>query len=181
MEPVRGLYRSAVDLLIVVVASVGIITPCPASESFSTDKPSPLKLANPRHGRVAHFTGNVELSGPFLVRWELVNRQRSYLRVIFFPDNNSAALLPHAAEGGPVKELLFPDAERAVSILLDSGVARRIFDKELLSARGEATLTIGDYRTVVDCDHRWYMARLISASKKGQIVAGALENAPFGC
>jgi len=66
-------------------------------------------------------------------------------------------------------------------MLLESETAQRLFAKELLIARGEATLTIGDYRTVVECDHRWYMAELISVSKNSHIVASVRENGRFGC
>ena len=157
-------------------------TPClSASNDFLTEQPSPLKLANPRHGRVAHFVGQVRLSGRFFVGWEFSGHKPRYLRVVFFPDPDSSGLLPHAAESGPVKELLFPNAEQAASILLDREISQRILAGELLSARGEGILTIGNYRTVVECDHRWYLAELLSASSSPQIVAGTRENGRFGC
>ena len=168
--------------ILALVICVSWVSPCvSASASFSTDKPSPLKLANPRHGRVVHFTGKVQLSGQFLVWWELVNDKPSHLQLLFFPDKVSTGLLPHAAKSGPVKELLFPKADQAASILLDRETAQRILDKEELSARGEATLTIGSFRTVVECDHRWYLAELLSVSKNPQIVAGIRESGRFGC
>jgi hypothetical protein len=172
------------NMIAVLVVSLGVMTPClSASDGFSTDKPSPLKPAKPGKDddRVVHFTGSVQLSGQFLVRWEIINNKPYYLRAVFFPDKESTTLLPHAAETGPVKELLFPNAQQATSMLLESETAQRLFAKELLIARGEATLTIGDYRTVVECDHRWYMAELISVSKNSQIVASVRENGRFGC
>jgi hypothetical protein len=90
-------------------------------------------------------------------------------------------VLPHAVESGPVKELLFPKAEQAASILLDREVAQRILTKEVTRARGQAILTIGNYRTVIECDHRWYVADLISASTGSRIVADTHENGRFGC
>src|SRR6266849_3530005 len=98
-----------------------------------------------------------------------------------FPDKDSAALLPHAAGDGPVKELFFSNAEQAASLLLDPATTQKILVKDLLSATGEAMVAIRDYQTVVECDHRWYMARLVSASKRPQIVAGTRENVRFGC
>ncbi len=170
------------NLIVLVMVSLGVVTPCfSESTNFSTEKASPLKLATPRHGRVAHFAGRVQLSGQFLVGWELINGKRSYLRVIFFPDRDSMTVLPHAVESGPVKELLFSKAEQAASILLDREIAQMILTKEVMSARGEAILTIGNYRTVVECDHRWYIADLISASTASRIIADTQENGRFGC
>lgn len=177
-------YRLMKSMIAVLLVSLSAVTPClSASDGFSTAKPSPLKLAKPGkdHDRVVHFTGSVQLSGQFLVGWEIISNKPHYLRAVFFPDKESTMLLPHAAETGPVKELLFPNARQAASMLLDSETAERFFAKELLIARGEATLTIADYRTVVDCDHRWYMAELISVSKNSQIVASVQENGRLGC
>ena len=168
-------------LLLLVVASLSIVAPSlSAAESFSSDKPSGLKLANARHGRVAHFAGIVRLYGQFLVKWDFVDNKPHYLRAVFFPDKDSMALLPHVRGEGPVKELLFPNANEAATILLDSKTAQRIFAKELFSAGGEATVMIGHYRTVVDCDHRWYLAELISASRPTEVVE-ARKDGRFGC
>jgi hypothetical protein len=91
-------------------------------------------------------------------------------------------LLPHPAETGAVKELILSNREQAVSILLDDpAAAQRILAKEQISATGEAIVIIRDYRTDVECDHRWYIAQLVSASKKQQIVADARDNRHFGC
>jgi hypothetical protein len=168
--------------LLVVLALLAVATPClAASSDFLTERPSPLKLANPRHGRVAHFAGRIRLSGKFFVGWEVAGRKPAHLRVAFFPDADSAKLLPHAAESGPVEELLFPDAERAAAILLDRETSQRILAGERSSAGGEAIVTIGNYRTAVECDHRWYLAELLSASRVSQLAAGRREDGRFGC
>ncbi len=175
------IFRSTKPLLILLAVLLGA-TPClSASDGFSTEQASPLRLANPRHGRVAHFVGKVRLSGKFFVGWEFSGRKPAHLRAVFFPDADSTGLLPHAAESGPVRELLFPDAAQALSILLDRETSQKILAGELSSAGGEAILTIGNYRTVVECDHRWYLAELLSASSTSQIVAGTRENGRFGC
>jgi len=168
--------------LLALLVLLALATPSfAASNDFSTEQPSPLKLANPRHGRVAHFVGSVRVSGKFFVGWEFVGRKPAHLRAAFFPDPDSAKLLPHAAESGPVRELLFPEAARAAAILLDRETAQKLLAKELSSAGGEAIVTIGNYRTAVDCDHRWYLAELLSASRVSQIVAGTREDRRFGC
>src|SRR6266851_6495161 len=110
------IFRSTKPLLILLAVLLGA-TPClSASDGFSTEQASPLKLANPRHGRVAHFVGKVRLSGKFFVGWEFSGRKPTYPRAVFFPDPDSTKLLPHAAESRPVQELLFPDAAQAAAI-----------------------------------------------------------------
>jgi hypothetical protein len=44
---------------------------------------------------------------------------------------------------------------------------------------GAATVTIRNYSTAVECDHRWYLAELVSAARQ-DIVASAREAHP-GC
>ena len=46
-------------------------------------------------------------------------------------------------------------------------------------AGGEASVTIGNYRTSVECDRRWYLAEMATASNTAQIAAGAPENGRF--
>lgn len=172
------------NILVLPVACLCLATPCLAApDGFVTDKPSPLKLAKPgkEAGAPVQFRGQVLLSGRFQVGWESVNRRGGHLRAVFFPDRESIGLLPHAAGGGPVDELLFSNAEQAVSILLDPATAQRILAKDLLDVAGGATVTIRDYRTVVECDHRWYLAHLVSASKNENIVVGAREKGSVGC
>ena len=172
------------NILVLLVACLCLATPCLAApDGFITDKPSPLKLAKSgkEPGAPVQFRGQVQISGRFQVGWESVNRRGGHLRAVFFPDKVSIGLLPHAAGGGPVDELLLSNAEQAVSILLDQATAQRILAKDLLDAAGEATVTIRDYRTVVECDHRWYLAHLVSALKNENIVVGAREKGSVGC
>ena len=99
-----GRFAPAAAVLLICLGSAA--PGLSASAEFTTDKASPLKLANPRHGRVTHFAGTVELSGRFLVAWQRRSRDLHALRVAFFPDRDSTALLPHGAQDGPVKEIL---------------------------------------------------------------------------
>jgi hypothetical protein len=164
-----------------LVTLVGIVSTFSLAQTFVTDKPSPLKLGMTTEDRVTHFIGTVQLSGEFVIRWNLINGKRRYLRVLFLPDVNSTTVLPHPAGEESVEELTLLPAEKAVSIMVDPETAQRILTKELLSTSGEATVTIGDYRTVVDCDHRWYLAQLIAVSKSLQGVASAQEKRRFEC
>jgi hypothetical protein len=170
--------------LFILVLCLGMAAPCLAApDAFVADKASPLKLAKPdkQPGAPVRFTGQVQISGRFQVGWTVVNGEPRRLRAVFFPDGTSARLLPYAAGSRPVEELSFSNSEPAVSILLAAATAQRILAKELLDAKGEATVTISDYQTVVECDHRWYIAHLVSASRNENIVVGAEEARSVGC
>jgi hypothetical protein len=146
-----------------------------ATDRFASERPSPLKPAGGGNSEetIVRFTGKVELSGRFIVAWDLVNRAPRYLRVTFLPDHASAMLLPHAVGSPAVEELMLSNNEDAVKLLLDPESAARVLAKEALALEGEATVTIGDYQSVVDCDHRWYLARLLAVASRARIaVAG---------
>jgi len=146
-----------------------------AADRFASERPSPLKLAGSGNGeeRVTRFTGKVELSGRFILAWDLVNRAPRYLRVTFLPEHASAMLLPHAVGSPAVEELMLSNNEAAVKLLVDPEAAARVLAKEALALEGEATVTIGDYQSVVDCDQRWYLARLLAVASRARIaVAG---------
>ncbi|THD64853.1 MAG: hypothetical protein E7813_16380 [Bradyrhizobium sp.] len=152
-----------------------------AADQFTADKPSPLKLAPPARGEetVVRFSGTVRIAGRFLAGWEGFDRKPRHLRVTFWPDATTARLLPHAA--GAVKELVLTNNEQAVTMLLDPEAARKLLAKTLLSAEGDATVTIGDYQAVVECDHRWYTARLVSVTASRDIAVAAGESQRSGC
>lgn len=158
--------------LAVLVAAVPMFS---VAQTFSTDKPSPLKLKETTQDRVTHFIGTVQLSGEFSIHWDLINGRHRYLRVIFFPNVKSIAVLPHPVWEESVKEIIFPQAEKATSKLVGPETTQRILAEELLSATGEATVTVGSYRTVIDCDQRSYLAELISVSKSVQAMASTQE------
>jgi len=170
--------------LLMLVACLCVATPClSAPESFTTDGPSPLKLAKPAKeaGAPVEFRGQAQISGRFQVEWKFIAKDRGHLRALFFPDQGSAGLLPYAAGSRLVEELLIANAEQAVTMLFEPATAQRILAKELLAAEGDARITISDYRVVIDCDHRWYMARLVAAAKIEHMVAGVRQTASVGC
>lgn len=159
-------------LLVALALVLAIATPC-QSQQFISAKSTPLKLAKPIKPmeRVVHFVGTVTLSGRFLATWEVLDKDRHSMRVVFRPDDASAALLPQEKGGKALKELFFSNREQAPSMLLAAEMAQEFLTKETLAVEGEATVTIGDYRTGVDCDQRWYSARLVSVSKRRDIIA----------
>jgi hypothetical protein len=109
------------------------------------------------------------------------DRKPSYLRVTFRPDNTATGLLPHATGAGAVRELMLTNNEQAVAMLLGPEAAGRILARTVLSAQGDATVTIGEYQSVVECDHRWYMARLVAVTASRDVVVAAGESQRRGC
>jgi hypothetical protein len=171
-------------LLILIAMVLGLASPAATgSEQFATDTPSPLRLTHGGNseGTVARFSGKVRLSGRFLVAWDLVNQVPRYLRVTFLPDDASTMLLPHAAGSAPVKELMLSNNEAAARLLLDAKEAAKVFAKEVLSLEGEATVTVGDYRSVVECDQRRYLAHLLSVANSRGVAVAANEGKRSGC
>ena len=157
--------------------------PLAAADQFTSDRPSPLKLARAARGEenVVRFTGTVRIAGRFIAAWEGLDRKPRYLRVTFRPDGATARLLPHATGTGAVQSLMLTNNEQAATLLLGPEAAGKLLAKTVLSAEGDATVTIGDYQTVVECDHRWYMARLVAATASRDIVVAAGEGQRSGC
>jgi hypothetical protein len=170
--------------LLILFISACVAVPClSAPERFTADKPTPLKQTKPgkEDGNAVRFSGSVQLSGQFLVIWERVNQKPVYRRITFFPDPGSTALLPHAAGSEPVKELLLTNSEQAGPMLLDLLSVQKPLAGDRLGSEGAAIVTIRDYRTVVECDHRWYLAQLVSVKKNREIVVSARDDAHSGC
>ncbi len=152
-----------------------------APERFSADKPTPLKRLKPgKDDNEVRFAGSVRLAGQFLVVWQRIDGKPAYRRVMFFPDQASAALLPHPAASGPVTELLFANREQAGAMLLDLPTVQKALEGDQTGSEGAASVTIRDYRAVVDCDHRWYLAQLVAVKKNRKLIVSARE-APPGC
>lgn len=76
--------------------------------------------------------------------------------------------------------------EQAATMLLGPEATEKLLAKTVLSAEGDETVTIGDYQSVVECDHRRYMARLVAvtASRDIPVAAGESQrsavNSPVG-
>ena len=153
------------------------------ARDYVTERPSPLSLAVPAGGTsaTAKFAGSVEISGRFLIAWGHFDTTREFLHVAFYPDAESAALLPRMTFDRPVSELFFDNQEAAVAMLLDAENAQRFHARELLHIRGEASIIIRDYQISVACDRRWYSVELVSVRAKGDTAVTARANGPVGC
>ncbi len=166
----------------IILMSFAGTTPCRSqADMFVTDKPSPLKLISKELAPTMQFEGSVQLSGRFLVLRRQHAKRAPVLQVLFYPDDSSAGLLPRLSTDRPIKELLISNSDKATAMLFDSGTIKKILTKELLSATVGAMVTIRDYRLVVECDQRWYLAELVSASLMQKVAAGGPENVRVGC
>jgi hypothetical protein len=170
-------------LLAILLVGACIAMPCVfAAERFTSDKPTPLTRLKPSKddGNGARFGGSVQLSGQFFIVREKKNDRPLYWQVTFFPDAGSAALLPHPVGEKAVTELDFTNREQAAAMLRDLVTLETALARHQTGSAGAATVTIRNYRTEVECDHRWYLAELVSVVKDKQMVVSARDAHP-GC
>ena len=167
------------SILALLVIGACVATPCSlAAERFTSDKPTPLKRLPHKEddGNGVRFAGSVKLSGQFLI---VAKTAAEYRQITFYPDAGSAALLPHPVDEKPVTEVDFTNRAPAAAMLRELVTAETPLPRGETASTGAATVTIRNFRTDVECDHRYYLAELVSVVKT-QMVA-ALRNARPGC
>ncbi|HTO84292.1 MAG TPA: hypothetical protein VMQ73_18855, partial [Methylomirabilota bacterium] len=157
-----------------LVIGACVAAPCGfAAERFTSDKPTPLKRLKPGKddGNAVRFSGSVQLAGQFLMVWKRENGGTVYRQMTFYPDPGSAALLPHPADEKPAAELELANRDQAGAMLRDLVTLETPLRRGETSAAGAASVTIRNYRTGVVCDHRWYLAELVSAARQDIVVS----------
>jgi hypothetical protein len=154
-----------------------------AAETFVTDKPTSLRLANPKTAQLPtlQFTGSVQVAGKLLIARETYDQAKYYLRIVIFPDEESAALLPRLLRSDRVTELGISNGEKIANILLDPDTIRMLLSGELPSATMETSVTIKNYVITVSCDQRFYLADLMSVEKRQKIVVAGQQRSRLGC
>jgi hypothetical protein len=170
------------SIIALLVVGASLAMPCGfAAERFTSDKPTPLARLKPGKddGNAVRFSGSVQLAGQFFMVWKQENAGPAYRQITFYPDPGSAGLLPHPADEKPVAELEFTNREQAGTMLRDLVTLEKPLPRGEMGAAGAASVTIRNYWTAVECDHRWYLAELVSAARK-DIVVSAREAHP-GC
>jgi len=170
------------SILALLVIGACVATPCSfAAERFKSDKPTPLERLpyKQEDGNGVRFGGSVQLSGQFLIVAKTAKKPE-YWQITFYPDAGSAALLPHPADEKPVAELDFTNREQAAAMLHDLVTLEKQLPRGETASAGTATVTIRNFRTEVECDHRYYLAELVSVAKDKPMVA-ALRDAHPGC
>lgn len=153
-----------------------------AEETFVTDKPSPLRLANSKMAQhpVLKFKGSIKVSGTFVISRGTDGRTTNHLLIVFYPDRTSSSLLPRLVREDHVRELRITRSRKDGADLLDEDTKRKILNGELSNATVEATVTIDQYIIATACDQRFYQAALLSVSKKKAIAAGP-QHSRTGC
>lgn len=153
------------------------------AESYVTDKPSPLRLANPKKAQLPtlEFKGSVLISGKFLITRETYDQTNYHLRIFMYPDEKSAALLPRLTQRDGVKELGITNWEKTAAILFGPDAVRMLLSGELPSATIEAAVTINEYLVVVQCDQKFYLAELVSVAKMQEMVVAGRQDIRIGC
>jgi hypothetical protein len=104
-----------------------------------------------------------------------------YRQVMFYPDAASAALLPRAAGSAPVTELTLANRDQAAPMLLALPTVQTDIERGGTGSEGAATVTIRDYRAVVECDQRRYLAQLVSVKRNRDVLVSARGEVRPGC
>ncbi len=167
--------RSIVRPIVAWLVMAGCIaTPCGlAAERFTSAKATPLRRLKPGKddGDAVRFGGSVQLAGQFFMVWKREGDKPVYRQVTFYPDAGSAARLPHPADEPPVTEVEFTNRDQAAAMLRELVTDEKPLPRGETGSAGAAMVTIRNYQTAVACDHRWYLAELVSASRKEIVIA----------
>ena len=87
----------------------------------------------------------------------------SELIVSFYPTPKSATLLPFSLGEEAPTLIVFSNAKEAAKKLLSKTNYKKLMGtKSFEPIKGTAKVTIGEYNTAIECDSRWYEARLLS-------------------
>jgi hypothetical protein len=178
-----GQVKRALVIVLACAVAPTCATGQSASEHFAADKPTPLKQLKPGKDddNAVRFGGSVQLSAQFLVVWERVDGKPVFRQITLFPDAASAALLPRAPGGAPVTELFVSNREQAGPMLLRLPTVETELARGQTGAEGAAIVTIRDYRAVVECDQRRYLAQLASAKRDRAMLVSARNEVRPGC
>jgi len=149
---------------------------------FSSASPSALKPAGFVAPNETHFAGTAEVTGVIeMTSTPARGKRAGGVRVVLIPDAQSRKRLPHAVGEHEVEEVWIRNGDRAVAELLAPAERKALAAQAQTIAR-RATITIGAYRSAVDCDTRSYEAEFVFA--KGHSVATSpvnRENGPPRC
>ena len=175
-------FSSVVAVLYLACGTLG------ASDKFASVGNSPFKPVKfeKHEGGTTHFSGSAEVSGRFVISWW--NEEEDLIRIKLLPDEKSKALLPYLATGLPasaqgleVAELEFEGSKSNVRKLLSPEKSKAFLSKRVREATGFANVRIKNYMSGVDCDNRWYMAKLLDVRQARNQMLAAKSNEHFRC
>ena len=164
-----------------LAASLGVAA---QETKFVSASPSPLKQSGEIPPNETTFSGQVQISGRFVViREQGTEGYPGYYRILLKPDASSQSLLPYDAARGPVQEIWLRDTESALRSLLSASQRKSLRNGGAHQMSGFVTVVIASYRTGVDCDQRGYNAILSKVIQPpSKIVASrALSDLAGGC
>ncbi|HOY70101.1 MAG TPA: hypothetical protein PL131_05475 [Methylotenera sp.] len=156
--------------------------------SYLAIEKTPLKLKNIDQYGKASFSGSILIDGDYQVGLGGYDDEPLKPKVLFYPNPTSMNFLPtpHSSSPGydtPPDVILFTNGDKAAKLLLSSSEYKELMKQKkqfdnytleekhanhlnLKTFRGAAQLKIDRYTTAIECDSRWYSARLISLHKK---------------
>ena len=155
---------------------------------YSALEKTPLKLKEISEDAVASFSGSITIHGEYEVtlnRYSDNDQFEPY--VSFYPDSNSLKYLPtpkseNPENDTPPKAIYLTNGDKSAKLLLRKSEYKTLIDEKIIldnfsaeqlseiqkikTFRGFARIKINGYKTAIDCDSRWYNARLISVKQK---------------
>ena len=152
--------------------------------AFVSDSPSPLKQSGEIPPNETTFSGEVRISGHFVVLREPgTEGAPNYYRVLLQPDASSRAVLPYDASRGPVSEIWLRDTSNALTLLLSSDQRKALRRADVQRMSGFVTVVITSYRTGIDCDQRGYNAILARVVRPPSdvVVSRVVDQFAGGC
>lgn len=144
----------------------------------SYDKALRYEGVTPSYG--AQFRGQIKISGVLAIDFE---RNEA----IFLPDANSQKLLPSVIKGRDPKsvesiEISYRAKDVLSSLLTKQEVIDLLFSEERkFEFESPAVAVIQNFSTKVACDHRVYIAELVSISLLKNKPVSSLGGADFSC
>jgi hypothetical protein len=171
--------------------------------SYSASEKTPLKLKEISEYGVASFSGSITISGEYEVtldsRFSENDKFEPY--VSFYPDSNSLKYLPTPKSAEPEYDtppnaIFLTNGYESAKLLLNKSKFKTLmnvkeefdnYTEEQIESeaqsfkpfRGLARIRIDSYETAIDCDSRWYNARLVRVEQtSNQMVVSNSGNLP---
>lgn len=175
--------RMLIFRILILAISMLVSIPSLAKDKFILSENSRLKLieVGEKHGDMATFSGKEIVEGEFIIGWKFIDEQPYQLEARLYPINESKLNLPYEEGGVPIGELYLSTPEKAAQLLLPEDQARKILNRELVTAKGTATIEISGYTTAIDCDRRWYMADIVRVSSSIKAATTSTTEYSYGC
>jgi hypothetical protein len=150
--------------------------------SFKSKRSSPFKLVDNSQS-VTRFSGRAILKGTFIASLDISEEQYpKNIRLLFFPDLATQAILPHESFYGPVREIRIFNEEEALIALVPPSQLKDFSAGRTRQLSGNSQIMVSSYTTNVDCDIREYSASFLSVvTQPNKILAAKSPRIETGC